>query len=435
VGGVQLGPGIELNCDGHTILGDGGGIGVRAADDSRVSNCVIAPVDPASPLGAGIFVDDASGFSCEHCRIDLSEFSVFSVGGVGNTFSKSEFGSPFADFLGTDNRYEWIKFLPPEPFPFPFPEYAGLFVSPSGVDIEYSQFPGLKEWGLVVIDPTDFIAGHNWFDGGFGGMILDGNGDNALIQGNRFSNMDLPVQIAVDGAGFLVLDNEFRHTGGSQIGTFPGQTSSDHFYLFNSFKDGRDTDNDFRDMGAAFDGLQDLVFGFNTIQGAVNNGVFASGFLLPTPPPPPSDDPLVPSDRSVHFLWNSVRDNGGHGLFFASETEKSAWVWLNDFRGNDGFQVYIVEPWEYGAPTNDGFIGNYYGAQGFFPAITSNATDICPLDNTVPGGSLEAQLKNSLQAFEGEPFPGLLELIESWNLDQPQEIPMFKPNLSLFDCD
>jgi hypothetical protein len=422
VGGVHLGPRVELNCDGHSILGDGGGIGVRADDDSRVKNCTIRASDPAAPLGAGIFVDGVTGFRCEQCKIDQAEFSLFSVDGVGNSFFRCDISSPFVDILGEDNSYEWIKFLPPSPFPFPFPDYAGLFVGSLGVNVANSEFPGSKEWGLVVIDPVDFIAGHNWFEGGFGGVILDGSGGNVLVAGNRFSNMDLPVQIAVDGHGFLVLGNEFMNTGGSQIGTFPGQTSSGHYYMFNSFHNGRDTDNDFRDMGAVFDGLEDLIFGFNTVRGAVNNGVLANGFLLPRPVPPPSLDPLIPSDRALHILFNSIRDNGGHGISVQSEAEKSAWIWLNELEGNNGFQVHILEPWEYGAPFEDGFIGNWYGSQGFLPGITSNATDICPLPHPVPRDPLRVQVFNSLKPFLGEPFPGMLEVIESWQLDQPDQI-------------
>jgi hypothetical protein len=182
--------------------------------------------------------------------------------------------------------------------------------------------------------------------------------------------------------------------------------SDGHFFLFNRFKMGMDTDNDFRDKGAVFDGVEHVIFGFNTITGAVGSGV---------------DFADVPE---LDVFFNNIENNGGPGIEVGNWDSATWALYFNTLSGNTPFQVEFNrgpdlpdEGLFYGASIPEGWIGNYYGRSGFLPGITSNGTDLCPLEHPLPN-NVPAEVFNSLRCEEcsSEEF---FSALQARSLDDP----------------
>jgi hypothetical protein len=98
--------------------------------------------------------------------------------------------------------------------------------------------------------------------------------------------------------------------------------------------------------------------------------------------------------------------------------------YFNTLSGNTPFQVEFNrgpdlpdEGLFYGASIPEGWIGNYYGRSGFLPGITSNGTDLCPLEHPLPN-NVPAEVFNSLRCEEcsSEEF---FSALQARSLDDP----------------
>lgn len=230
---------VELDCDGHRILGSGGGVGVLAqgVDDAEVENCRIQDFDE------GIHFEDVDGGEIEDNELSAG-------GGTPPfPFSSCVFIQDSEDLDVDDNHARGCR---------------GFYITGATEDlvVEDNEVEDGEIGFMVVFGVVDSRFEDNRVRGGSGaGFELDG------IDDNEFEDNDVK-----DGAsGFLIddcLDNRFEGNEASRNDNFGFFLLDAHENEFedneandngtNGFQLSGSDDNDFEDNEACDNGDVDL---------------------------------------------------------------------------------------------------------------------------------------------------------------------------------